>query len=118
MNRPSAAAKPTVGEQTFDNWKDAVAHAAQLEMHGKISRRELNDVKSEARQAGFKSNQETKSKKGPAPTPKPAVSEKTWEDVIALAGQLEMSGKISRRELNDVKTVARQAGFTSSENQK
>ena len=48
---------------------------------------------------------------------KPDVSERTWEDVIALARQLELSGKISRRELNDVKTLARQAGFVSSKDQ-
>jgi hypothetical protein len=36
---------------TFKTWAQAIAHASQLEMHGKISRRELNDVKTAARQA-------------------------------------------------------------------
>jgi len=44
--------KPVVGDQTFDNWSQAIEHATNLEMSGKISRRELNDVKTAARQAG------------------------------------------------------------------
>jgi multidrug resistance efflux pump len=50
----TASAKPAVGKQTFDNWAQAIKHATTLEMHGKISRRELNDVKTAARQAGHK----------------------------------------------------------------
>jgi hypothetical protein len=37
---------------TFKTWAQAIAHATQLKMHGKISRCELNDVKTAAREAG------------------------------------------------------------------
>lgn len=41
-------------QKTFETWKQAIAHATALEMRGEISRRELNDVKTAARQAGHK----------------------------------------------------------------
>jgi hypothetical protein len=47
----TSASKPTVGEDQFDTWEQAIEHATNLEMHGKISRRELNDVKTAARAA-------------------------------------------------------------------
>jgi hypothetical protein len=54
LKSSASHAKPAVGEREFDNWEEAIRHATNLEMNGKISRRELNDVKTAARQAGHK----------------------------------------------------------------
>ncbi len=52
MNKQPEKSKPSVGGQAFPNWDKAIEHATMLKMHGKISQRELNDIKTEAREAG------------------------------------------------------------------
>jgi hypothetical protein len=73
---------------TFDDWKAALANAAQLHMGGAISPRELADIKTQAMQSGA--------------IPVGSSVFGSWNDALAHAQDLRRQGRISPGDLDQL----------------
>jgi len=85
--------------QRFNDWKSAHSRAEQLKLGGEISDRELNDLKTQARQAGM--------------IPIGNALFNNWDEALAHARELHGRGAISTPEFID---FGRQAEFAKGQN--
>lgn len=54
MAQKASVSADGMPKMTFATWAEAIKHATMLRRMGKISQRELNDIKTEAKSSGHK----------------------------------------------------------------